>query len=158
MLSRSLSWAGEDAALLPRLGAGTALLPAERHAGLEKYFEMVDPSSRYFWGLRIVFVGVLGPFIVTGWGVQSPWQNRCSAAAFLLAVLLAAPAMTIWPATLHVATELIASKIDAITAALQREHMAKGTDTMAEQWEEAVVEPVRGLIRDLETLGPSGRQ
>ena len=49
-------------------------------------------------------------------------------------------------------TRLRHTKIDAIAAALEPELKTKGMDTSAEQWEETVVEPVRGLIRDLETL------
>ena len=66
----------------------------------------------------------------------------------LLFFLLASPALHLWIGTLHIATELIAAKIDAITAALKQELKTKGTDTTAEQWEETVVEPVRALIRD----------
>ena len=60
--------------------------------------------------------------------------------------------MQIWTATMHIATELIAAKIDAIAAALQQELKTKKMDLTADEWEETVVEPVRGLIRDLETL------
>ena len=127
---------------------GTALLSAERHADLKGS----DPTLRSTWmriGIRMVLYGLV---VVTGWGAQSPWQNRCTAAALLLWHLLAGPAVKLWSATLHIATELIAAKIDAIAAALEPELRTKGTDTSAEQWEESVVEPVRGLIRDLETL------
>ena len=75
--------AGEEA-LLPRLGAGTALLSAERHAGLKTQFDRLDPTSGRSWALRINFVAVFGLFVVTGWGAQSPWQNRCTAAVFVV--------------------------------------------------------------------------
>ena len=71
---------GEEA-FLPRLGAGTALLSAERHTALKGRVGMLDLTSRKVWvpiGIRIV---VYGTFLVTGWGVQSPVQNRCTAAA-----------------------------------------------------------------------------
>eukprot|EP01045_Picozoa_sp_COSAG04_P005333 COSAG04_NODE_246_length_18912_cov_7.669537_11_plen_553_part_00 len=143
---------GEEAPL-PRLGAGTALLSAERHAGLKTQFDRLDPNSRRSWVERIVFVVLFGLFIVTGWGAHSPWQNRCTATTYLLFNLLAAHiAGAIWPATLHIAIQLITTEIDAIAAALEQELKTKGTDMTLEQWEETVVEPVRGLIRDLETL------
>eukprot|EP01045_Picozoa_sp_COSAG04_P005331 COSAG04_NODE_246_length_18912_cov_7.669537_9_plen_164_part_00 len=53
---------GEEA-LLPRLGAGTALLSAERRSGLEKWANMVDPNSRYSWVGRASWGGLTGFFV-----------------------------------------------------------------------------------------------
>ena len=145
---RVCRYAGREA-LLPRLGAGTALLSAERNAGLKKFFDVVDPNGRYNWVGRIFWAAIIGPFIVMGWGFREPWQNRCTAATWLLWMLLAfIPAFHTWTATLHLATELIAAKIDTIEAALELELKTKRTDTSEEQWEVSVVEPVRELIRD----------
>eukprot|EP01043_Picozoa_sp_COSAG02_P026824 COSAG02_NODE_1556_length_11948_cov_8.326441_5_plen_537_part_00 len=141
---------GEEA-LLPRLGAGTALLSAERHAALKTHFDVLDPNSCLAM-IDILLVILCGLF-VTGWGFHEHWQNRCTVAAYAITTFpICGRATKIWIGTLHIATELISAEIDAIIAALERELKTKRLDTTEEQWEATVVEPVRGLIRDLETL------
>ena len=105
------------------------------------------------WATLSLFDLVLCGLFVTGWGVHEHWQNRCTVAAYAITTFpIGGRAQKIWIGTLHIATELISAEIDAIIAALERELKTKRLDTTEEQWEATVVELVRGLIRDLETL------
>eukprot|EP01043_Picozoa_sp_COSAG02_P033390 COSAG02_NODE_2276_length_9242_cov_933.673411_1_plen_571_part_00 len=146
---------GEDVMLL-RLGTGAAVLSPKQHAGIKKYSDMVERSYslRGMWRseIRLPTAVLCAPVIITGWGVHSPRQNRLTAAAIMLGLLLVAPALGNWTAMLNIATRLINAKIDAITAALDLELKTPGTDMTAKQWDEKVVRPVRGLIRDLGTV------
>ena len=145
-----------EGALLPQLGAGVALLSAERRAGLRKYAGLADARGWFQWGLRILSVLAFGTFVVSGWGVHPSWHNRVSAAVVLVEMVLTIPTGVTFVGTLHVATELIGAKIDAITEALKQERRGhesgKGRDMTDEQWNEAVAEPIRELIGDLELL------
>eukprot|EP01043_Picozoa_sp_COSAG02_P054110 COSAG02_NODE_6075_length_3821_cov_16.445401_2_plen_461_part_00 len=138
---------GEEAPLL-RLGAGTALISAERHAGLKKYVNMVDQRGWLRWAGISTSMAGLGFFLVSGWGVHSKWHNRCSIMACTMWYITAFRARGIWTGTLHVASELVASKIDVITTTLKEELHTDGTDMSLEDWETTVAQPVRALIRD----------
>lgn len=142
-----------DQALLPQLGAGTALLTARRHANLPNVNRLFPTTCSYWLNVRTPFLTLFGLLAVTGWGVQLPWQNRCSAVIFMLFTLLASPFSTYtFLCTLDTAVHLIANKIDDIEAALERELKTKSEDMSKTQFEEDVLELVRGLIRDLELM------
>ena len=150
-----------EGALLPQLGAGVALLSAERRAGLRKYAGLVDAGGRFHWGLRILSVLFFGTFVVSGWGVHPSWHNRVSAAVVLVEMVLTIPTGVTFVGTLHVATELIDSDIDHITLDLKKyekktshhKKMSEDAEKMLQEWEEKIANPVRDLIKDLETLG-----
>ena len=147
--------------VLQMLGAGSMVLSKKRHRILRKYIAMVDLNSTFHWAKRLLGVVVFGFFVASGKGVHEPWHNRLSAAAWLLWWILASPAGDVWIGTLHVATELIDSDIDHITLDLKKyekktshhKKMSEDAEKMLQEWEEKIANPVRDLIKDLETLG-----
>ena len=91
------------------------------------------------------------PFLIMGTGLHSPMHNRISAAIAITNI----PAFTIfssWSMSLKIATTLIATRIAAITKAVEREAESAGQDVTAEDWEVLVVAPFRILIAEMAKL------
>eukprot|EP01043_Picozoa_sp_COSAG02_P040990 COSAG02_NODE_3360_length_6871_cov_3.468104_7_plen_268_part_00 len=75
-----------DEAMLIKLGAGSTSLPTTL-LSQAKFLRLLNfdlQAGRGVWGYRAVMIVMFGPSVIFGWGLQSPWHNRVSGAAWLL--------------------------------------------------------------------------
>ena len=143
--------AGSDG-LLPQLGAGTALIAAEREQALRAVDRMSGFDRDAATAVRVLGFALFGlPSLVMGWGLHSPSQNRLTAAAFI-AFVPAFSVSTAWIVTLKTATALIATGITTVTGAVERETKSVGQDMSNDQWTNTVITPCRRTIRQMQTL------
>ena len=101
------------------------------------------------------WVGALlfcGPLLYTGWGLQSPAQNRLTAAISFFYAITAVPLLPVGTVTLRTATALIGARIEAITQAAEVEAQTAGQDEPPAVWERTVVEPCRQMIGEMRLL------
>jgi hypothetical protein len=137
---------------LPQLGAGTAPISAKEERALRKLDKLLGTRkdvSTVVGMLPLVLVGL--PSLIMGWGLQSPTQNRLTAAAFITFV----PALAVtgpWVVTLKTATALIATRIATVAEAVEGETRSEGQDMSDDQWGSTVTAPCRAMIRDMQAL------
>ncbi len=150
--TRRTCHAAATGGLLPRLGAGTALITAEREQALRK----LDATNGVHFDARTTLIVLpavifLGVFVATGWGLHSPAQNRVTAAILCFSPhgqLFAATATV----TLKTATALIGSRVDAIIVTVAAEAATEGQDLVPEEWHRRVAAPCTQLVADLRLL------
>jgi hypothetical protein len=134
--------------LLPKLGADATFIPADKEKALRRV-PMPSMKTRPLLAVYICF----GSFIYTGWGLQSPTQNRLTAVVVIVYLSTAYElAMTAPTVTLRTATALIGARIQAITNAVEIEAESDGQDISREKWERTVIGPIRQVIREMKML------
>eukprot|EP01043_Picozoa_sp_COSAG02_P020119 COSAG02_NODE_985_length_15457_cov_108.738247_7_plen_535_part_00 len=132
---------------LPRLGAGTALIPADKEKDLRELMPMAPMKALAVWTI------LWGFFLFTGWGLQSPTQNRVtSVVAIVYGAFANEHVEKTATVALRTATVLIGARIQAITKAVKLESETAGQDVGPEEWKRTVVGPCRELIGEMRTL------
>ena len=137
---------------LPQLGAGTAPIPAKEEQALHKVDKLNGFHKDAATAARILPMVLLAlPSLIMGWGLQSPTQNRLTAAAWIACVpALALPGA--WVVTLKTATALIAARIATVAEAVEGETRSEGQDMSDDQWGSSVTAPCRAMIREMQAL------
>jgi hypothetical protein len=140
-----------DNGRLTQLGAGSALIPSGKAKALRKLPMPAGNPMMDFknWVIPLLFCG---PSLCTGWGLQSPAQNRFTAAIMFMKIIAAGPLRQVGPVTLRTATALIGARIEAITQAAEVEAQTAGQDEPPAVWERTVVEPCRQMIGEMRLL------
>jgi hypothetical protein len=137
---------------LPQLGAGTAPIPAKEEQALRKLDKQLGfhkDAATVVKNLPSVLLAL--PSLIMGWGLQSPTQNRLTAAAFI-AFVPALAVTYVWIVTLKTATAVIATRIATVAEAVEGETRSEGQDMSEDQWGSTVTAPCRAMIREMQAL------